>query len=290
MKKFFYLLLASVFAFAFTSCSDDEDDVPSSTVAALAGSYESVMDYSLVEMPGEPSKNHVTVNIQSAGGNKVNIQLPAFGAGMMSIPAVVINEVEVAKENGVYTFSKKVDGTVEVNGAQKTYTVDLTGKISADRQTFELVEKMKYGNMPFTLLMQYQPYSVAGMVAGNYAADMNVSLLEMPDNGVLISTQPTLKVEAIGADQVKVTLPEIVYEEMKMTIPGIVIDNAKVAEDGDNYKVTADYKGKADEKDVECKLEGSKNADGSFKYTATIKYGKMPMHLVAAFTPQTEKK
>ena len=293
MKKFFYLLLASVFAFAFTSCSDDDDNnsnsVPS-VAAAIVGDYESVMAFSLKEMPGDPSNSRVSVNIAAAGGNKVNITLPSVDGGMMVIPAITLTDVEVVAENGGYTFSKEVSGTVGADGAQKKYTAKFNGRINADR-TFEFKEEMKYGTMPFTLVLNYIPFTAADMVAGNIATDMNVSMLEMPESGVVLSNKPTLKISAISKDQVNIVLPDMAYAEMNMTIPSITVEKANVVEQADkSFKITADYKGQVGEKSVEVQFDGVLNADGTFKHTATVKYGKMPLHLVAVFTPQNAEK
>lgn len=293
MKKFFYLLLASVFAFAFTSCSDDDENGNggnASMVEAIVGNYESMMVSELKEMPGDPAKAQGTLKVENAGNEKINITLPEYAAGMMKLPSITLNEVEVAYQNGTYSFEKDTDGVVEADGGQKKYSVKFKGSIAADG-TFSFTEEMKYGKMPFTLIIKYSAYSVVGMVAGDYKTDMNVTLQEMHDGSVLIAGKPVLKIEATGNDLLKVILPEMTYEDMHMTIPNLAVEQVKAeAQEDKSFKLTGECKGKAGEKDYECKFDGVLNADGTFKYTAVIKYGSMPMHLVAEFTPQTAEK
>ena len=293
MKKFYYQLLAIVFAFAFTSCSNDDEnpggngDNSSAMIEKIVGDYESVMAFELKEMPGNPSRSKGTVTIQNAGNNKINIVLPELDGGVMKLPSVTLTEFEVTVKDGIYSFAKDIESSLTVEGEQKKYSVKFKGEIAADG-TYTFHEEMKYGTMPFTMVVDYSRYSDATLIAGDYVADMEVSLKENPDMGVLIQEKATVKLVAQGTDQVNVTLPTMKYNNMEL--PSVTLEGVQLKPENGAFSMAANVEGTeaSTGKKYAVVFKGTVQTDGTFSFTEEMKYGTMPFTLVASFKPQTK--
>lgn len=294
MKKFFYLLLSSVLAFAFTSCSnDDHEDVGGnnnsneSKVEAILGDYHSLMVTTLKEMSGDPTKAEGTLKITAAGGNKVNVVLPQLAFGSMVLPSVTLNELEVAQEQGTYSFAKEVSSTIQVDGADKKYTVKFNGKVNADG-SYEFNEEMKYGNMPFTLMIRYTKYSLAARLAGTYATDLEAVFKENPAMGVMLSGKAELRFEVKDDTHLSLVLPEL--KSGKMAVPSLTLNEVTVLETEDGYTLTGSFEGEdaASGKSVVLKFNGKVESDGTFLFNEELKFGSMPMTFSITYKPQAK--
>ena len=153
MKKFKFSFAAMMVAMltmcvAFTSCSNDDDD----TVAAakeIVGSYTG--NLAMTVMGQASSHDNITMKIEAVDNATVKVTLPAFGEGMMALPALEVPAVKVSGSNGAYAFSQEnYAGTVTVNGAEKKYTVTLQGTLKDN--TLTVSYSVQYGKMPMPMI------------------------------------------------------------------------------------------------------------------------------------------
>ena len=153
MKKFKFSFATMMVAMltmcvAFTSCSNDDDD----TVAAakeIVGSYTG--NLAMTVMGQASSHDNITMKIEAVDNATVKVTLPAFGEGMMALPALEVPAVKVSGSNGAYAFSQEnYAGTVTVDGAEKKYTVTLQGTLKDN--TLTVSYSVQYGKMPMPMI------------------------------------------------------------------------------------------------------------------------------------------
>lgn len=156
MKKFKFSFAAMMvamltFCVVFTSCSSDDDD----TVAAakeIVGSYTG--NLAMTVMGETSSHDNITMKIEAVDNATVKVTLPAFGEGMMALPALEVPAVKVSGSNGAYAFSQEnYAGTVTVNGAEKKYTVTLQGTLKDNTLTVNY--SVQYGKMPAAMIGKF---------------------------------------------------------------------------------------------------------------------------------------
>ena len=156
MKKFKFSFAAMMVAMltmcvAFTSCSNDDDD----TVAAakeIVGSYTG--NLAMTVMGQASSHDNITMKIEAVDNATVKVTLPAFGEGMMALPALEVPAVKVSGSNGAYAFSQEnYAGTVTVDGAEKKYTVTLQGTLK--NNTLTVSYSVQYGKMPMPMIGKF---------------------------------------------------------------------------------------------------------------------------------------
>lgn len=156
MKKFKFSFAAMMVAMltmcvAFTSCSNDDDD----TVAAakeIVGSYTG--NLAMTVMGQASSHDNITMKIEAVDNATVKVTLPAFGEGMMALPALEVPAVKVSGSNGAYAFSQEnYAGTVTVDGAEKKYTVTLQGTLKD--KTLTVNYSVQYGKMPMPMIGKF---------------------------------------------------------------------------------------------------------------------------------------
>ena len=155
IKSFMLMTMAAVaLVFGVSSCGGDDDvpPVPESPTANLvAGNYSGT---ETMTVSGDEDKNDVIFQFTRATDSTVDMVIPAYGEGMMTLPELPVKGIILVKEDtniagalplGSYT------GTVKnAKGEEKTYVVSdfmvlYSGKDNAIMVTF----KLKYGNMPF---------------------------------------------------------------------------------------------------------------------------------------------
>ena len=154
IKSFILTTMAAVaLVFGVSSCGgDDVPPVPESPVAdLLAGSYSGT---ETMTVSGDIDESEKVFQFTKANDTTVDMVIPAYGEGMMTLPELPVKGIILVKEDtniagalplGSYT------GTVKnAKGEEKTYVVSdfmvlYSGKDKAIMVTF----KLKYGNMPF---------------------------------------------------------------------------------------------------------------------------------------------
>ena len=136
-------MAAVALVFGVSSCGGD-DDVPEAPVATqVAGSYTGT---EVLTVSGEADESTETFVFTKATDVSVDVTLPEYGEGMMTIPALPVKGVMLTKSGN--TISGKLDKYEGTTEAGKAYTISNIVVLFNDN-TVVMTFKMKYGNMPF---------------------------------------------------------------------------------------------------------------------------------------------
>ena len=147
-------IAAMAFVMSMSSCSSSNDDAPETPVAnQVAGSYTGK---EVMTVSGEADENTETFEFTKATDVSVDVTLPEYGEGMMTVPAMPVKGISLTKSGNTITGKlAKYEGTVKnAKGDEKSYTVTDFVVIFNDK-TVVLTFKMKYGNMPFDFEGQF---------------------------------------------------------------------------------------------------------------------------------------
>ena len=144
IKHFMMMTMAAVaLVFGVSSCGGD-DDVPEAPVATqVAGSYTGT---EVLTVSGEADESTETFVFTKATDVSVDVTLPEYGEGMMTIPALPVKGIMLTKSGN--TISGKLDKYEGTTEAGKAYTISDIVVLFSDK-TVVMTFKMKYGNMPF---------------------------------------------------------------------------------------------------------------------------------------------
>ena len=150
IKHFMMMTMAAVaLVFGVSSCGGD-DDVPEAPVAAqVAGSYTGTETLTVM---GEPDESTETFVFTKATDVSVDVTLPEYGEGMMTIPALPVKGIMLTKSGN--TISGKLDKYEGTTETEKAYTISDIVVLFSDN-TVVMTFKMKYGNMPFEFEGQF---------------------------------------------------------------------------------------------------------------------------------------
>ena len=150
IKSFMMMTMAAVaLVFGVSSCGGD-DDVPEAPVAAqVAGSYTGT---EVLTVSGEADESTETFVFTKATDVSVDVTLPEYGEGMMTIPALPVKGIMLTKSGN--TISGKLDKYEGTTEAGKAYTISDIVVLFSDK-TVVMTFKMKYGNMPFDFNGQF---------------------------------------------------------------------------------------------------------------------------------------
>jgi hypothetical protein len=155
LKSFMTMTIAAMaFVMSMSSCSSSNDDAPEAPVAnQVAGSYTGK---EVMTVSGEADENTETFEFTKATDVSVDVTLPEYGEGMMTVPAMPVKGISLTKSGNTITGKlAKYEGTVKnAKGDEKSYTVTDFVVIFNDK-TVVLTFKMKYGNMPFDFEGQF---------------------------------------------------------------------------------------------------------------------------------------
>ena len=154
MKKILTMTLAVMaLVVSMSSCSKD-DDTPEVAVAdQVVGSYTGT---EVLTVMGEADESTETFEFTKASDVSVDVTLPKYGEGMMTVPALPVKGIMLTKSGNTITGRlAKYEGTVKTtDGSEKAYTVSDVTVIFSDK-TVVLTFTQKYGNMPFAFEGQF---------------------------------------------------------------------------------------------------------------------------------------
>ena len=144
-------MAAMAFVFGLTSCGGD-DDVPETPAANRVAGYYAGTETLTVD--GEADESDEVIQITKVTDTTVDLVLPSYGEGMMTIPELPVKNIVVAKKgddiSGTITGGTYTGTVTNSKGEEKTYTVnDFVLLYNETNKTLILTFKMKYGNMPF---------------------------------------------------------------------------------------------------------------------------------------------
>jgi len=138
---------------SMSSCSKD-DDTPEVAVAdQVVGSYTGT---EVLTVMGEADESTETFEFTKASDVSVDVTLPKYGEGMMTVPALPVKGIMLTKSGNTITGRlAKYEGTVKTtDGSEKAYTVSDVTVIFSDK-TVVVTFTQKYGNMPFAFEGQF---------------------------------------------------------------------------------------------------------------------------------------
>ncbi len=150
IKSMMMTMAAVALVFGVSSCGSDDADVPEAPVATqVAGPYTGTETLTVM---GEPDESTETFEFTKATDVSVDVTLPEYGEGMMTIPALPVKGIMLTKSGN--TISGKLDKYEATTEAGKAYTISDIVVLFSDN-TVVMTFKMKYGNMPFDFEGQF---------------------------------------------------------------------------------------------------------------------------------------
>ena len=155
IKSFMTMMMAAMaFMFGMSSCSSSNDDAPEAPVAnQVIGSYTG---NEVLTVMGEADESIETFEFTKATDVSVDVTLPKYGEGMMTVPALPVKGIMLTKSGNTITGKlAKYEGVVtNADGSEKAYTVsDVT--VIFNEKTVVMTFTQKYGNMPFAFEGQF---------------------------------------------------------------------------------------------------------------------------------------
>ena len=155
IKSFMMMSMAAMaFVFGMSSCSSSNDDEPEVPVATqVAGSYTGTETLTVM---GEADESTETIEFTKATDVSVDVTLPKYGEGMMTVPALPVKGISLTKSGNTITGKlDKYEGTVKTaDGSEKAYTISDITVIFNDK-TVVMTFSQKYGNMLFAFDGQF---------------------------------------------------------------------------------------------------------------------------------------
>ena len=155
IKSLTIALIASLATVLGTSSCSSDDDEPEAPVATqVAGSYTG---NEVIMVDNDESSNETkTYEITKASDTSVDMTVPEWGMGMMTIPSFVVKNIPLAKSGNTITGKlASYSGTVKnAKGEEKAYTVSNVALIFGDK-TVAGTYSLKYGNMPFIMTTSF---------------------------------------------------------------------------------------------------------------------------------------
>ena len=155
IKSLTIALIASLATVLGTSSCSSDDDEPEAPVATqVAGSYTG---NEVIMVDNEESSNETkTYEITKVSDTSVDMTVPEWGMGMMTIPSFVVKNIPLAKSGNTITGKvASYSGTVKnAKGEEKAYVVSNVALIFNDK-TVVATYSLKYGNMPFIMTTSF---------------------------------------------------------------------------------------------------------------------------------------
>ena len=150
IKSLTIALIASLATLLGTSSCSSDDEPEAPVAAQVAGSYTG---NEVIMVDNEESSNETkTYEITKVSDTSVDMTVPEWGMGMMTIPSFVVKNIPLAKSGNTITGKlASYSGTVKnAKGEEKAYVVSNVALIFNDK-TVVATYSLKYGNMPFIM-------------------------------------------------------------------------------------------------------------------------------------------
>ena len=150
IKSLTIALIASLVTVLGTSSCSSDDEPEAPVAAQVAGSYTG---NEVIMVDNEESSNETkTYEITKSSDTSVDMTVPEWGMGMMTIPSFVVKNIPLAKSGNTITGKlASYSGTVKnAKGEEKAYVVSNVALIFNDK-TVVATYSLKYGNMPFLM-------------------------------------------------------------------------------------------------------------------------------------------
>jgi hypothetical protein len=154
IKSLTIALIASLATVLGTSSCSSDDEPEAPVAAQVAGSYTG---NEVIMVDNEESSNETkTYEITKSSDTSVDMTVPEWGMGMMTIPSFVVKNIPLAKSGNTITGKlASYSGTVKnAKGEEKAYVVSNVALIFGDK-TVAGTYSLKYGNMPFIMTTSF---------------------------------------------------------------------------------------------------------------------------------------
>ena len=154
LKSLTIALIASLATVLGTSSCSSDDEPEAPVAAQVAGSYSG---NEVIMVDNEESSNETkTYEITKVSDTSVDMTVPEWGMGMMTIPSFVVKNIPLAKSGNTITGKlASYSGTVKnAKGEEKAYVVSNVALIFGDK-TVAGTYSLKYGNMPFIMTTSF---------------------------------------------------------------------------------------------------------------------------------------
>lgn len=148
IKSFMMMVAAAAFMMSVSSCSSSNNDEPEVPLASqVVGSYTG---QEILTVDGEPDEGTATFVFTKASDIAVDMTIPEYGMGMMTLPALPVKNITLTKSGNTITgkLASYAGSVKNASGDEKSYTIsDIT--VIFNGNTVVTTFTMKYGNMPF---------------------------------------------------------------------------------------------------------------------------------------------
>ena len=154
IKSLTIALIASLATVLGTSSCSSDDEPEAPVAAQVAGSYTG---NEVIMVDNEESSNETkTYEITKVSDTSVDMTVPEWGMGMMTIPSFVVKNIPLAKSGNTITGKlASYSGTVKnAKGEEKAYVVSNVALIFGDK-TVAGTYSLKYGNMSFIMTTSF---------------------------------------------------------------------------------------------------------------------------------------
>ena len=140
-------LAVMAFVVSMSSCGSDDDEPEVAVANQVVGLYTGT---EVLTVMGEADESTETFEFTKATDSSVDMIIPKYGEGMMTVPALPVKGIMLTKSDNTITGKlAQYEGTVKTaDGAEKAYTVSDVTVIFSDK-TVVVTFTQKYGNMPF---------------------------------------------------------------------------------------------------------------------------------------------
>lgn len=147
------MAVATALVFGVCACGSDDDEPEAAVAAQVAGSYTGE---EIMTVMGEPDQGTKTFEFTKSSESSVDMTIPEYGEGMMSLPALLVKNITLIKNGDTVTgrlasYEGKVTNS---DGAEKAYSISDVTVIFNDKKVV-VTFTLKYGNMPFTFAGQF---------------------------------------------------------------------------------------------------------------------------------------
>ena len=150
IKSLTIALIASLATVLGTSSCSSDDEPEAPVAAQVAGSYTG---NEVIMVDNDESSNETkTYEITKASDTSVDMTVPEWGMGMMTIPSFIVKNIPLAKSGNTITGKvASYSGTVKnAKGEEKAYVVSNVALMFSDKKVVGTYS-LKYGNMPFLM-------------------------------------------------------------------------------------------------------------------------------------------
>ena len=153
IKRLMTMMAAVAVVLGMSSCGSDDAPAEAPVAEQVAGSYTGT---EVMTVNKEPDEGIKTFEFAKSTEISVDMTIPEYGEGMMSLPKMFVKNIPLTKEGNTITGKlSSYEGTViNASGAEKTYTVNDLVVVFNDK-TVAVTFKLKYGNMPFSFEGQF---------------------------------------------------------------------------------------------------------------------------------------